>query len=69
MKTEYRGFIIQSIPSLPNLFEIKFNGSGRLADALQGNFTTPLLARSRIDMYVEGVLPKKAVKNEADSKG
>jgi len=65
-KIEHKGFVIQQVPKMPSLYEIKFDGSGKLADALHGTFTTLALAQNRINLYVEGSLSKKVVKNETD---
>ena len=56
---EHRGFLVRSVDNLPNIYEIKFNGTGKVANALQGQFTTPVLAKFRIDQYLEGSLSKK----------
>lgn len=68
MRTEYMGFWVQPVENMPTIYEIKFQGSGRLAEALQGNFTSPTIAKNTIDLYLKGAHTKKAVKNEASDK-
>lgn len=61
---KYKDFLIIPASVSPNLVEIKFDGSGRVADALHGLFSSPTLAKERIDLYLTGNLPKRKAKND-----
>ena len=68
MIMEYKGFTIQTVADMPTLYEIKFAGRGKLAAALEGSFTTPTLARSKIDLYLNSGGTKKVVSDETSDK-
>ena len=61
---KYKDYLIVPSTVSPNLVEIKFDGSGRVAEALQGLFSSPTLAKDRIDFYLTGKLVKRSAKND-----
>lgn len=56
---EYSGYTIQAYKPSPSLYEIKFDGSGKVADCLSGLFTSTGLAKQQIDAYLSGRLTKR----------
>lgn len=56
---KYRDFVIKPVKLSPNLVEICFDGSGRLADALVGYYSSAGVAKKQIDAYLEGRLERK----------
>lgn len=58
----YKDYNIVPVKTSPSLYEIKFDGSGKVAECLHGFYTSVGLAKSQVDSYLEGRLTKR-VKN------
>ena len=61
---KYKDFLIVPATISPNLVEIKFDGSGRVADSLQGLYSSKAAAMERIDNYLTGKVAKRGAKND-----
>lgn len=66
---KYKDFIIQPASGSPNLVEIRFDGQGKLAEALTGFYSSSTVAKTRIDAYLEGRLGKRAKNAQTVSEG
>lgn len=66
---KYKDFLITPVKHSPSLVEIKFDGSGKLADALTGFYTSSTAAKVQIDAYLEGRLGKRVKNAQAISEG
>lgn len=67
MNLKHKDFIISSAAEMPAHYRISFDGTGRLADALQGYFTSVNICKERIDAYLSGRLGKRNAKTSTES--
>lgn len=61
----YQDYLISPSKMSPNLYEIKFNGSGKVAECLTGLFTSTGMAKEQIDAYLNGRLTKRSKNAQA----
>lgn len=59
----YKDYKIVPAKISPNLYEVQFDGAGKVADCLVGYYTSTGVASAKIDAYLDGRLSTKRVKN------